>query len=53
VFFAFCCPQILHPASLQCAGSIVPSILFMQTEPFGHLNLMRRFLVMTHRAIDD
>jgi CubicO group peptidase (beta-lactamase class C family) len=28
-------------------------IFFMQTEPWGHLNLMRRFLVMAHQAVDD
>ncbi len=28
-------------------------ILLMQNEPWKHLNLMRRFLVMSHQAIDD
>jgi CubicO group peptidase (beta-lactamase class C family) len=28
-------------------------IFFMQTEPWGHLDLMRRFLVMAHQAIDE
>jgi len=27
-------------------------ILFMQNGPFGHLDLMRRFLVLAHQAID-
>ncbi len=29
------------------------SIMFMQTEPWNHLNLMRRFLVLSHQAIND
>lgn len=28
-------------------------LLFMQNAPFGHLDLMRRFLVLAHQAIDD
>jgi CubicO group peptidase (beta-lactamase class C family) len=28
-------------------------ILFMQNGPFGHLDLMRRFLMMSHEAIHD
>ena len=28
-------------------------LMFMQTAPFGHLDLMRRFLVLAHQAIDD
>lgn len=28
-------------------------LMFMQNAPFGHLNLMRRFLVLAHQAIDD
>lgn len=28
-------------------------LMFMQNGPFGHLNLMRRFLVLAHQAIND
>jgi CubicO group peptidase (beta-lactamase class C family) len=28
-------------------------LMFMQNAPFGHLDLMRRFLVLAHQAIDD
>lgn len=28
-------------------------IMFMQTEPWNHLDLMRRFLVMSHQAINN
>jgi CubicO group peptidase (beta-lactamase class C family) len=28
-------------------------LMFMQTAPFGHEDLMRRFLILAHQAIDD
>jgi CubicO group peptidase (beta-lactamase class C family) len=28
-------------------------LMFMQTAPFGHLDLMRRFLVLSHQAIEE
>ena len=28
-------------------------LMFMQNGPFDHLDLMRRFLVLAHQAIDD